>query len=110
MGHFSNGTEGEMYQARYCFRCVHWTDDAGCPVWFVHEMHVGENAWTAALDLLIPRDEEGFNAQCYTFQRVGRVAETTMTPGQRKGFEDWQRAKRGVGAAKPRRQIESIDL
>lgn len=36
MGYFSNGTEGEIYQEMYCFKCKHWTDEKGCPVWHIH--------------------------------------------------------------------------
>ena len=95
MGHFSNGTEGEMYQERYCYQCVHWTDDAGCPVWFVHELHVGDKEWTAALDLLIPRDERGFNGKCYTFRRPDPTMKPARdwTPGQWKGYEEWKRPR-----------------
>lgn len=41
MGYFSNGTEGEMFEARWCERCVHQDeseDSIGCPVWWLHLM------------------------------------------------------------------------
>lgn len=33
MGYFSNGTEGSLFEARYCARCVH--SDC-CPIWPLH--------------------------------------------------------------------------
>ena len=86
-----------MYQERYCFRCAHWTDEYGCPVWFVHELHNGEETWRAALDLLIPQatarvkgHKIPVNAQCYTFRKRGEPREPGLTPGQRKGLEEWR--------------------
>lgn len=35
MGYFSNGTEGTLFQARYCNRCVHDRDE-DCPIWMLH--------------------------------------------------------------------------
>ncbi len=34
MGYFANGTEGDIYEARYCARCIHRgdPDGPGCPV------------------------------------------------------------------------------
>lgn len=39
MGYFSNGLEGEYYQEKYCFKCKHWTDEKGCPVWNIHLLY-----------------------------------------------------------------------
>ena len=42
MAHFSNGTEGDMYEAQYCAKCAHWarhdpeSDSWSCPVMDVH--------------------------------------------------------------------------
>jgi hypothetical protein len=74
MGHFSNGTEGLLYQEKYCFQCRYWDDDEnregvgnmGCPVWFLHELHVGEPDWQPTLDKLIPM-VDGWSGECYTF-------------------------------------------
>jgi len=93
MGYFSNGTEGLDYQERYCFRCAHWDEDVGCPVWFLHELHNGEAGWRRALDKLIPRDTHGFNAECYTFRRADKPADPPLTPGQIKGLAEWRGAK-----------------
>jgi len=109
MAHFSNGTEGQMYQEKYCYRCAYWNDDAGCPVWFLHELHVGEPRWRRTLDQLIPMVPKTFNGvemtfpgECYTFLKRGKAvpAKRPLTPGQQKGLDEW-RARRP--AATPRR-------
>lgn len=74
MGHFSNGSEGVDYQARYCDGCVHWSDDVGCPVWHLHEMHNGEKGWTATLNKLIPIEDKVFNGKCVTFREREHAA------------------------------------
>ena len=66
MGYFSNGTEGLMYQERWCFNCHHWSDDVGCPIWLLHELHVGEKDWQPALDKMIPM-KGLFSDWCETF-------------------------------------------
>lgn len=74
MGYFRNGTEGDRYLGRYCFRCLHWKnlDDGrgpGCPVW---DMYMGHNNTkcnknNSCLHTLIPRDKDGNNKQCRMF-------------------------------------------
>lgn len=75
MAYFSNGTEGEMYEAEYCNNCVHQKpDDGGCPVLLLHLLYnydqcdktdVGERT-ESVLDILIPR--EGVqNCKCNMF-------------------------------------------
>ena len=75
MGYFSNGTEGEMYEAHYCSRCKHgeWVrDDTGrvplCAVWEAHMMHNYEecNKEDSILHVLIPRIGVR-NEQCRMF-------------------------------------------
>ena len=102
MGHFSNGTEGEIYQERYCFRCVHWNDDYGCPVWFLHELHVGEKGWQATLDKLIPmipKTSNGivtrFSGECRTFQPADQPTEPPLRPGQIAALEEWRQRRSG---------------
>ena len=39
--YFSNGTEGDVFQSKYCYECVNWRDlkdglREGCPVWDLH--------------------------------------------------------------------------
>lgn len=72
MGYFSNGTEGGMYEADYCARCIHGDQDgaADCSVWFVHENWSYEFVAKPGgiLDMLIPRTEDGLgNEQCRMF-------------------------------------------
>lgn len=80
MGYFSNGTEGDLYEAQYCARCVHNEDDPekpGCPVMLAHVLYAYEecNSTSTAkhiLDELIPY-EKGFNRQCAMFVTVDTV-------------------------------------
>lgn len=73
MGYFSNGTEGEMYEEKYCDRCVHQKD--GCAVWHAHMIHNYEecNNENSILHLLIPRAKPAppappiFNLKCLMF-------------------------------------------
>ena len=72
MGYFPNGTAGDMYQAEYCHRCVHWPEDpadGGCSVWFLHMIHNYDecNNSESMLHTLIPRREDGWNAKCTMF-------------------------------------------
>ena len=40
MGYFSNGTEGALYELRYCDNCQHQDPDGqGCAIWLVHLLH-----------------------------------------------------------------------
>lgn len=76
MAYFSNGSEGWHYQERYCFRCVYWSyadpvsarigSSVGCPIWLLHELHVGNKDWQPVLDKLIPMDGI-FAGECDTF-------------------------------------------
>ena len=36
MAYFSNGSEGDFYEAKYCRRCVHMHPAHGCPCWDAH--------------------------------------------------------------------------
>ena len=73
MGYFSNGTEGDMYEAQYCARCVHRDDERGCPVMTAHVLYAYEECNSKSnakhmLDMLIPKAESpAFNAQCAMF-------------------------------------------
>lgn len=75
MGYFSNGTEGMMYEERYCSRCVHFgpEEGPGCPIWFAHLLYAYEECNSnsnahAMLDMLIPRTSDGLdNEQCVMF-------------------------------------------
>lgn len=75
MGYFSNGTEGMMYEERYCSKCVHYKpEDGGCMVWLAHLIHNYDqhdnDGVKAVLDLLIPRKKDDLaNEQCSMFHQ-----------------------------------------
>jgi hypothetical protein len=65
MAYFSNGTEGDMYQEKYCENCDHWkldedTETWGCPVMDLHYEHNRSKDETikTILEILIPTNEE----------------------------------------------------
>lgn len=67
MGYFSNGTEGEAYELKYCDYCVHQTDPAGCAVWNAHKLRndAGANDANSILHMLIPLSKDGLsNDKC----------------------------------------------
>lgn len=83
MAYFSNGTEGMMYEERYCDKCLHSTNEDdemyGCPVLDLHlfwnyEQNTGHpekdtelsNAKTFALEMFIEREGIG-NKKCKMF-------------------------------------------
>ena len=68
MGYFSNGAEGDDYQARYCSKCAHWDDEYGCPCLIAHELWNYEecNKEDSILNKMIPM-EDGQNKECEFF-------------------------------------------
>ena len=78
MGYFSNGSEGDDYEQRYCSRCVHQKpDEGGCMVWLAHMLHnyAECNNKGSILHLLIPRQPDTFNAECKMFYAVPPAAQ-----------------------------------
>lgn len=75
MGYFANGSEGDMYRAQWCDRCVH--DDAvvGCPVWNLHLLYnydqLKKTSTHEALGMFIP-EESATNGRCVMFWERGR--------------------------------------
>lgn len=70
MGHFSNGTEGDMYQEKYCERCIH-NAASGCPVWTMHLIHNDNKAMAPTLNSFIPLNKDGlYNEMCVMFTEV----------------------------------------
>ena len=74
MGYFSNGTEGELYQEAYCFRCIHWPPDPNdgmCAVWQAHMLRNYEdcNNESSPLHVMIPRSKapDYGNERCRMF-------------------------------------------
>ena len=82
MGHFSNGTEGMMYQEEYCERCLNYRDKDdgrgyGCPIWDAHLIADFQNKdHRYILDVLIPIDERKFNEKCAAFLFDGKDHDT----------------------------------
>lgn len=73
MGYFSNGTEGEQYEDKWCSRCVHAS--AGCAVWRAHLLHNYDQSKnkevSEILDILIPRSKDGLgNNKCTMFKAL----------------------------------------
>ena len=67
MGYFSNGTEGCMYEERYCEKCMHYEE---CAVLIAHmlfnyDQHDNEQL-KEALNVFIPMSD-GFNDKCNMF-------------------------------------------
>lgn len=76
MGYFSNGSEGDAYEAAVCSKCVHQNGpdgESGCAVMLAHMLHNYKecNKPDSILHLLIPRghpDNEGYwNGKCAMF-------------------------------------------
>ena len=78
MGYFSNGTEGDLYEAEYCANCANYRvlEEAACMTCPVLEVHALFNydqckdgqlgdALTLLLGTLIPHDVH--NEQCAMF-------------------------------------------
>ncbi len=69
MGYFSNGTEGQMFEEKWCANCRHSDISGGreigvdppCPVWMAHSLYAydlcnkNEDPGKVILDMLIPR-------------------------------------------------------
>lgn len=78
--YFSNGQHGDLYEEKWCNRCIHQGDDEqgeSCPVWMLHfmwndEWHDDETK-RAALDWFIPRRQGEDFPECAMF--VSKSAE-----------------------------------
>lgn len=68
MAYFSNGSEGDTYEARLCQRCVHY--EPGCTVLMLHAVYNYDQLKNKALENvlsgLIPRSATG-NDRCNMF-------------------------------------------
>ena len=77
MGYFSNGSEADDYQEKYCMKCLNWKErndeynGDGCPIWDAHLMgnYTFCNHDDSPLDVLIPRQDAGWNKECRMFER-----------------------------------------
>lgn len=79
MGYFPNGTAGDIYEEKYCSRCVHMNQETGCPVMIAHQLYNYEecNKPESILHILIPRDKDGWNQQCAMFFAADKVKNET---------------------------------
>lgn len=70
MGYFANGTEGEIYEEKYCVHCIHC---GKCAVWDAHVLYNYDecNNEESPLHILIPRDIDGYNEKCGMFIQAG---------------------------------------
>jgi hypothetical protein len=93
MAYFSNGSEGDRFQAEYCDRCVHWNPEKGCPIFDAHllfnyqECDSGSNA-EMILNMLIPEieNEHGtFPGECSMFHN----AHCCQTSSDKRMVETW---------------------
>ena len=75
MAYFSNGTEGMIYEEKWCSRCVHApTEDCECVVLQAHALYSYElcnekgTPGKTILDMMIPMSDDGlFPEKCAMF-------------------------------------------
>lgn len=90
MAYFSNGTEGDLYEGRYCDRCLHQNGpdgNSGCAVWLAHMLFNYEhcNDENSILHILIPRSKDGLgNEKCRMFadKVLIKALSSDVAPGQ----------------------------
>lgn len=73
MGYFSNGSEGEEYESKWCDRCIHAS--AGCAVWLAHmEFNYDQcknKEIEKILNIFIPISKDGLsNLKCRMFKAL----------------------------------------
>lgn len=84
MAYFSNGSEGDSYEAHYCAQCVHQKpNDGGCMVMLAHILHNYDecNNKDSILHLLIPRSKNGGNEKCTMHHPKGDNSEPNNKDG-----------------------------
>ena len=73
---FSNGSEGDFYREKFCFKCKNYRDKKdgrgfGCPIWDLHILYNREEKFKEVLDFLIPEikleDNCGVMQECSMF-------------------------------------------
>lgn len=88
MAYFSNGTEGDMYEAEYCGKC-HWQPEEEpyeCQIMFLHALFNYDQCGKddrakdlkTCLDALIPTDENGFADKCNFFLEKARHEQDSL--------------------------------
>lgn len=82
MAYFPNGTSGMYYEEQYCIRCVHDSEERGCPIMLAHNLYNYRdcNDDNSILHLLIPR--EGIdNLECTMFWPKDEKADAERRAG-----------------------------
>lgn len=110
MAYFSNGTEGLMYQERYCFNgaddsyCVNYIDrddgmGLGCPVWDMHIFFNGNEEYEHICNYLIPQVrcwKKGYdlvqNGRCIWMDKRLNI---TQDEAINLTLDDWKQLERG---------------
>lgn len=77
MGYFANSIEAQLYEERFCNKCIHYNNE--CPILFLHGLWnyeaVGKNkdeTKETTLNSFIPRDGKGKNEECLMFIHKNR--------------------------------------
>lgn len=107
MAYFANGTEGHLYQEKYCVNCIHgrdmYTQDLNdakfCPVWGLHldwnSDAVGKNADETkhtVLEMLIPTTKDNWPDECSMFIDIRKLEEYEQLAAEAQGQERlWDR-------------------
>lgn len=94
--YFSNGTEGQMYEERYCSRCTHGRNEDSCAIMNAHFLAAGEDGWAddaspirMVLDQLIPLDDEHYNQRCTMMMEIPAHLDVDWLDIQKKALEEW---------------------
>lgn len=94
MAYFSNGTEGDAFEAAFCDRCVHQGDaDKGesCAVFMAHLLYNYDDTYREVLDLLITGDTIDGTIKCQMFR-------DKLAPDERKRQQElshpWMQARK----------------
>lgn len=80
MAYFSNGTEGMIWEQKWCSRCVHQdpSDGDGCPILTLHVVFNGdEGDVRTALDMLIPNGNRGPGKCALFFEKAQQTEDAS---------------------------------
>lgn len=91
--YFANGTHGELYEEKWCNRCIHQgnhLEGESCPIWILHllwndEQHKDE-VKRAALDQFIPRSKGEDFPLCAMFASKQEAQDRQLDAGQMELF------------------------
>ena len=95
MAYFSNGTEGQYYQGKYCLHCIHDSEDVMCPIWEMHQVYnytqCSNKTLETVLSMLWPRKGTD-NAECGMFvTKDGQMAQDVRKVAEQ--LKDWNAGK-----------------